>query len=89
MVLQLLPSALPSVLTGLSDPVDDVGAVAASSLIPVAPVLVSHFQDQIPVIVSVLWDLLADQDELAAACNSFMGLLAALLSHPKTQEIIK
>lgn len=88
MVPQMLPLALPAIFTGLSDPVDDVGAVAASSLIPVAPVLVSHFQDQVPAIVSILWDLLADQDELAAACNSFMGLLAALLSHPKTQDII-
>lgn len=89
MVETLLPIAFPSVLNGLSDPVDDVGAVAASSLIPVASTLVSQMPNEIPVIVKRLWDLLADQDELAAACNSFMGLLAALLSIPSTKDMIR
>ncbi|XP_075232109.1 TATA-binding protein-associated factor 172-like isoform X2 [Lycorma delicatula] len=84
----LLPIAFPSALTGLSDEVDDVGAVAASSLIPVASTLVSKLPHEIPVIVKCLWDLLADQDELAAACNSFMGLLAALLNIPATKDMI-
>lgn len=85
----LLPIAFPSALTGLSDEVDDVGAVAASSLIPVASTLVSKLPHEIPVIVKCLWDLLADQDELAAACNSFMGLLAALLNIPATKDMIR
>jgi TATA-binding protein-associated factor len=62
--------------------VDDVGAVAASALIPVAARIVSDLPDQVEVTVHRLWDLLLEQDELAAACNSFMGLLAALLSSP-------
>lgn len=33
---QLLPSAFQAVMKGLADPVDDVGAAAASALIPVA-----------------------------------------------------
>lgn len=80
MVNTLLIDSFPHILAGLSDPVDDVGAVAASALIPVAPVLVNLLPDQITTVVVKLWDLLAEQDELAAACNSFMGLLAALLN---------
>ncbi|CAG2061720.1 unnamed protein product, partial [Timema podura] len=84
LVRQLLPAAFPHILEGLSDPVDDVGAVAASALIPVAPNVVTELPGQVEATVQRLWDLLLDQDELAAACNSFMGLLAALLSLPDT-----
>lgn len=51
MVNILLPAAFPHVLQGLSDPVDDVGAVAASALIPVATKLVELVPDKIPVVV--------------------------------------
>lgn len=85
----LLPLSFPSILTGLSDPVDDVGSVAAASLIPVASTLVIKLPNEVPVIVKQLWDLLADQDELAAACNSFMGLLAAILSTSSTKDMIR
>uniref|UniRef100_A0A1B6DFE2 TATA-binding protein-associated factor 172 n=1 Tax=Clastoptera arizonana TaxID=38151 RepID=A0A1B6DFE2_9HEMI len=88
MVSSLLRLSLPYILAGLSDAVDDVGAVAALALIPVASDLVSMFSEQVPVIVKALWDLLADQDELAASCNGFMGLLAALLSIPKVQNVL-
>lgn len=88
MVHKLLPQAFPKILEGLSDPVDDVGAVAASALIPISSDLVRLLPDQIPLVISKLWDLLAEQDELAAACNSFMGLLASLLSLPDAQKIL-
>lgn len=74
--------AFSHILEGLVDSVDDVGAVAASALIPVAARIVSDLPNQVEVTVHRLWDLLLEQDELAAACNSFMGLLAALLSSP-------
>lgn len=80
---ELLPVAFPHILEGLSDPVDDVGAVAASALIPVAKKIVTKLPNQVSSTVNKLWDLLLEQDELAAACNSFMGLLAALLSLPE------
>jgi len=85
-VSEILPVAFTHVLDGLGDPVDDVGAVAASALIPVAAKIVSDLPDQVEVTVRRLWDLLLEQDELAAACNSFMGLLAALLSSPLVHE---
>lgn len=82
-----LPLTINNILSGLFDPVDDVGAVAASTLIPIAcslPKLLSL--DQVSSIVKMLWDLLLDQDELASACNSFMGLLAAILSLPNASQ---
>uniref|UniRef100_A0A8W7P0R9 TATA-binding protein-associated factor 172 n=1 Tax=Anopheles coluzzii TaxID=1518534 RepID=A0A8W7P0R9_ANOCL len=85
-----LPVIINDVLTGLFDAVDDVGAVAASTLIPIAtwlPKLLSRAQ--VSHIVKLLWDLLLDQDELASACNSFMGLLASILSLPSASSWIQ
>lgn len=76
-----LPITINDILMGLFDSVDDVGAVAASTLTPIAswlPKLLSA--EQVSSIVKMLWDLLLDQDELTSACNSFMGLLSAILS---------
>lgn len=76
-----LPLTINEILLGLFDQVDDVGAVAASTLIPIASWLPKLLNEiQVSNIVKMLWDLLLDQDELTSACNSFMGLLAAILS---------
>ncbi|XP_050083942.1 TATA-binding protein-associated factor 172 [Anopheles aquasalis] len=90
LVQAFLPVIINDVLTGLFDAVDDVGAVAAATLIPIAswlPKLLSH--SQVSHIVKLLWDLLLDQDELASACNSFMGLLASILSLPAASSWIQ
>lgn len=80
---ELLPTAFPATMQGLADPVDDVGAAAASALIPVASSLPRLLEpSQLQTIVARLWELLREQDDLAAACNSFMGLLAAIISQP-------
>ncbi|XP_050311061.1 TATA-binding protein-associated factor 172 isoform X6 [Anthonomus grandis grandis] len=84
----LLPKAFPYILQGLSDMNDDVSAVAASSLIPVAPKLTALVLNSLPQVVNKLWDLLSEQDELAAACNSFMGLLAAILNLPEARALL-
>ncbi|XP_076242888.1 histone acetyltransferase 1 [Calliopsis andreniformis] len=79
----ILPRVFPATMKGLSDPVDDVGAAAASALIPVASALPRLLEpSELEAIVIRLWELLREQDDLAAACNSFMGLLAAILSLP-------
>ncbi|GJQ72210.1 hypothetical protein Trydic_g3301 [Trypoxylus dichotomus] len=88
MVHALLTGAFPTIMKGLSDPVDDVGAVAASALIPIVEKLVKLVPKSIELVVTKLWDLLAEQDELASACNSFMGLLAAILSLPEAQALL-
>lgn len=64
----LLPLTINDILHGLFDSVEDVGAVAAATLIPVAhwlPELLNH--DQVSKIVALLWDLLLNIDELSSA----------------------
>lgn len=90
LVQTFLPLIINDVLTGLFDSVDDVGAVAAATIIPIAswlPKLLT--KSQVSHIVKLLWDLLLDQDELASACNSFMGLLASILSLPNASSWIQ
>ncbi|XP_036673244.2 TATA-binding protein-associated factor 172 [Drosophila suzukii] len=85
-----LPQSISNILSGLLDAVDDVGAVAAATLIPVSswlPKLLNPIQ--VSSIVKMLWDLLLDQDELTSACNSFMGLLAAILCLPKAASWVE
>ncbi|XP_012144007.1 histone acetyltransferase 1 isoform X2 [Megachile rotundata] len=85
----ILPRVFPAIIQGLSDPVDDVGAAAASALIPVAFALPRLLKPaELEAIVIRLWELLREQDDLAAACNSFMGLLAAILSLPTAHTYI-
>lgn len=88
MIDTFLPRSFPYILKGLSDSVDDVSAVAASSLIPVAEKLMELVPESVPQVITQLWDLLSEQDELAAACNSFMGLLAAILNIPRAQILL-
>lgn len=83
LIATILPIVIKDILQGLHDKVDDVSSVSASSLIPIAshlPKLLSH--KEVSNIVKMLWDLLLDQDELAAACNSYMAAMAAILSLP-------
>ncbi|XP_062121564.1 LOW QUALITY PROTEIN: TATA-binding protein-associated factor 172 [Drosophila sulfurigaster albostrigata] len=85
-----LPKSISDILLGLLDVVDDVGAVAAATLIPVAKWLPKLLNaTQVSSIVKMLWDLLLDQDELTSACNSFMGLLAAILCLPMAASWIQ
>jgi len=84
---QVLPKVFPAIMQGLSDPVDDVGAAAASALIPVAYALPRLLKPmELEAVVTRLWQLLKEQDDLAAACNTFMGLLAAILSLPAARS---
>lgn len=84
-----LPRVFPATMQGLSDPVDDVGAAAASALIPVASALPRLLKpSELEAVVIRLWELLREQDDLAAACNSFMGLLAAILSLPSAHACL-
>uniref|UniRef100_A0A8D8QXG5 TATA-binding protein-associated factor 172 n=1 Tax=Cacopsylla melanoneura TaxID=428564 RepID=A0A8D8QXG5_9HEMI len=87
LVNSLLPRSLPLILSSLSDPVDDVANIAAATLIPVAPHLVTSpsLSHRVPALLDQLWTLLAEQDQLTSACNNFMSLLAAILCHPDSR----
>ena len=60
----------------LKDSDDDVRAVAASILIPIADYFVTNSSHKIPELVIVLWDCLKDlKDDLTASTASVMDLL--------------
>ena len=44
---------------------DDVRAVAAAALLPLAPLLVARRPPQLPVLQASLWDILLDSEELS------------------------
>lgn len=64
------------------DPVDDVSAVAASALLPIVDYLIKCDANWVSDVISILWQMLAVQDDLTASCNNFMNLLAELFSLP-------
>lgn len=66
----------------LMDPVDDVSAVAASALLPIVNDMIKCDEKWASDVISILWQMLAVQDDLTSSCNNFMTLLAALFSLP-------
>ena len=86
MVGDLLPKVLPVIITGLEDKDDDVRAVASETLLPVAKETAEITFDQMPRILSILWDTLEDLDDLTASTNSVMSLLAEFYSYTSTSE---
>lgn len=77
----LLPLTINDILHGLFDSVEDVGAVAAATLIPVAhwlPKLLN--QDQVSKIVALLWNLLLNIDELSSASKGKNNIILTLVS---------
>ena len=77
---RLLPRVLPSLIAYILDGDDDVRAVAADSLLPVVNHIVGKMPDQVPLLVSTLWDCLVKLNDITSSTTSIMGLLSALLS---------
>ena len=60
----------------LGDSDDDVRSVAASTLIPVAGDIVRLLPSELPLILAVLWDGLANmKDDLSSSVGAIMELL--------------
>ena len=69
--------------TGILDEMDDVVAVAASCLVPVAASVVEKLKvETVGCLVSTLWDALLDIDDLTSSTSSVLMLLARLMAHP-------
>ncbi|CAJ0752198.1 15832_t:CDS:10 [Entrophospora sp. SA101] len=76
LVEMMLEGAVDAVVLGLKDSDDDVRAVAASILVPIADYFVTNSSNKIPELVNVLWDCLKDlKDDLTASTASVMDLL--------------
>lgn len=82
---QLLPLVYPSLYRGLQDDVDDVSAVAAAALVPLADPLVNLLPlNEIGTLLKTLWDSLLDLDELTASTSSILILLSSLMARSET-----
>lgn len=83
----LLPRSYPHIYRGLLDEMDDVVAVAASCLVPVAASVVEKLESStVGCLVATLWDALMDIDDLTSSTGSVMMLLARLMAHPACRE---
>lgn len=77
---ELLPAVFEPIFVCLNDNVDDVSAVAASSLVPVKDKLLEILPDKVPVIIEFLWDSLVNIDELTSSTSNILMLLSSLLA---------
>lgn len=75
----LMDAALPAAVSGLQDKDDDVQAVAAEALLPVASQLAADTSTPAALQVKeLLWGLLTELSDLSPATASVMSLLAAM-----------
>ncbi|KAA8492942.1 TATA-binding protein-associated factor [Porphyridium purpureum] len=79
----LLARALPHLQAGVQDEDDDVRAVAASCFLPLSRELAAHFRQDVQVLVTVLWDVLLDLDDLSASTADILELLGELVNLQK------
>ena len=80
-VVSHLDGILEAVTKGLTDGDDDVRAVSAATLIPIAEDLVRLRSDRLHAIVNIVWDCLSEiGDDLSASTGNIMDLLAKLCS---------
>lgn len=79
-----------AVLHALADQDDDVRAVGAATLIPIAEEFVANQAESVPELLDVLWECLADlKDDLSASTGSVMDLLAKLCSIPAVLQVMQ
>jgi len=86
---EVLDGVIECVLTGLADHDDDVRAVAAATLVPVADQFIVLRPNAVQSLIDTLWSSLEDlRDDLSASTGSVMDLLAKLFSIPNVLESI-
>ncbi|TKX23559.1 helicase-like protein 1 [Elsinoe australis] len=86
----LMDGVLECVIKGLGDSDDDVRAVSASTLIPVAKEFINLRPQSLTHLIGVVWECLSNlSDDLSASTGSVMDLLAKLCSFPEVLEAMK
>ncbi|KAI9883038.1 MAG: TATA-binding protein-associated factor mot1 [Watsoniomyces obsoletus] len=86
----LIDGVLRAVMKGLGDLDDDVRAVSAATLIPIASDLVNLRPGTLPTLINVVWDCLEGlRDDLSASTGSVMDLLAKLCTFPEVLEAMR
>ena len=80
----LMDGVVEAVMLGLGDGDDDVRAVSAATLTPIAKEFVALRPTALDQLMNIVWECLADlRDDLSASTGSIMDLLAKLCSFPE------
>lgn len=86
----LLDGVVRAVMKGLGDFDDDVRAVSAATLIPIASEFISLRPGAVDGLTDVVWECLTHlKDDLSASTGSVMDLLAKLCSFPQVLETMR
>ncbi|KAG8534041.1 uncharacterized protein KY384_000884 [Bacidia gigantensis] len=87
---KLMDGIVEAVLRGLADIDDDVRAVSAATLIPIAKQFVSLRPSALEHLMDIVWACLSDlRDDLSASTGFVMDLLAKLCSFPEVLEAMR
>ncbi|KAF8590478.1 SNF2 chromatin remodeling protein [Ramaria rubella] len=86
----ILRGVVEAAILGLGDRDDDVRAVAASCLLPVASQLVQQLPDHLGGVLDVLWNCLAEmKDDLSSSVGAVMDLLGQLVTYDQVIHILE
>ena len=87
---KLMDGVLEAVMKGLSDFDDDVRAVSAATLVPIAEEFVTSRSATLGPLMNIVWNCLSDlQDDLSASTGSVMDLLAKLCTFREVLDAMK
>jgi TATA-binding protein-associated factor len=87
---ELMDGVLSAVIKGLGDFDDDVRAISAATLIPVAKEFVEMRPKALQGLMNQIWACLTNlQDDLTASTGSIMDLLAKLCSFPQVLDAMQ
>ena len=86
----LMDGVVEAVMKGLADSDDDVRAVSAATLTPIAKDFVNLRPAALDGLMAIVWDCLSElRDDLSASTGSVMDLLAKLCSFPEVLDAMK
>jgi TATA-binding protein-associated factor len=87
---QLMDGVIEAVMKGLGDYDDDVRAVSAATLVPIAEEFVTLRPGTLYNMINIVWECLSNlQDDLSASTGAVMDLLAKLCTFPQVLDAMK
>ncbi|KAK3368086.1 hypothetical protein B0H63DRAFT_528473 [Podospora didyma] len=87
---EMIDGVICAVMKGLGDADDDVRAVSAATLIPMAKEFVTLRPGALDGLINIVWESLSNLgDDLSASTGKIMDLLATLCSFPEVLEAMK
>ncbi|KAI2089142.1 TATA-binding protein-associated factor mot1 [Ophidiomyces ophidiicola] len=86
----VMDGVIEAVMKGLGDHDDDVRAVSAATLIPIADDFVKLRPESLSMMINIVWNCLSNlQDDLSASTGSVMDLLAKLCTFTEVLDAMK